>query len=174
MQSLPRRLSGFTLIELLVVIAIIGILSSIVITSLNTARMKGRDAKRLSDIKQIQLALALYADANGGTYPLQLSQLTPSYISVLPTDPNGSSYYNGGQYFYALINVSTPYTPALCNSYHLGAVLEDSSNPALLTDGDFSSSGLRSCTGSVPDFNGNSRDCGSSSSSPDQCFDVEP
>jgi len=59
---------GFTLIELLVVIAIIGILSSVVLASLNTARSKSRDAKRISDVKQIQLALELYYDQNG-SYP---------------------------------------------------------------------------------------------------------
>ncbi|MFA6397853.1 MAG: type II secretion system protein [Candidatus Paceibacterota bacterium] len=61
--------AGFTLIELLVVVAIIGILSSIVLTSLNKARSKGRDARRNSDIHQIQNALAMYYDING-QYPL--------------------------------------------------------------------------------------------------------
>ena len=51
---------GFTLIELLVVIAIIGILASVVLASLNSARKKSRDARRVADIKQIQLALELY------------------------------------------------------------------------------------------------------------------
>lgn len=51
---------GFTLIELLVVIAIIGLLSSIVLASLNTARAKARDAERKSDMKQISNALELY------------------------------------------------------------------------------------------------------------------
>ena len=55
---------GFTLIELLVVIAIIGILSSVVLASLNSARLKGRDARRISDIKQLQTALNLYNDAH--------------------------------------------------------------------------------------------------------------
>jgi len=60
---------GFTLIELLVVIAIIGILATVVTTNLSSARMKGRDAKRLSDIKELQKALDLYSDSCGG-YPL--------------------------------------------------------------------------------------------------------
>ena len=59
---------GFTLIELLVVIAIIGLLSRIVLVSLNSARIKARDARRLSDMRQIQLALELYYD-NNGSYP---------------------------------------------------------------------------------------------------------
>lgn len=57
--------AGFTLIELLVVIAIISMLSSVVMASLNSARSKARDAQRLSDVKQFQLALGLYYDKYG-------------------------------------------------------------------------------------------------------------
>jgi len=59
---------GFTLIELLVVIAIIGILSSVVLASLNSARSKARDSKRLADVKQLQIALEFFYDQNGA-YP---------------------------------------------------------------------------------------------------------
>lgn len=59
---------GFTLIELLVVISIIGLLSSVVLGSLNTARAKARDARRFSDMRQVQLALELYRD-KWGFYP---------------------------------------------------------------------------------------------------------
>lgn len=51
---------GFTLIELLVVIAIIGLLSTLAVVALGSARQKARDSKRLSDLKQIQTALELY------------------------------------------------------------------------------------------------------------------
>lgn len=54
------RKKGFTLVELLVVIAIIGLLSTLAIVALNSARQKSRDAKRVADIKQIQTALELY------------------------------------------------------------------------------------------------------------------
>lgn len=60
---------GFTLIELLVVIAIIALLSSVVLATLSTARMKARDAKRIADIRQVQRAIDLYADDHGGLYP---------------------------------------------------------------------------------------------------------
>ena len=60
--------SGFTLIELLVVIAIISLLATLAITSLNNARIKSRDAKRLADMRQIQISLALYYDKNNN-YP---------------------------------------------------------------------------------------------------------
>ena len=59
---------GFTLIELLVVIAIIGLLSTLAVVALGSARQKARDSKRLSDLKQVQTALELYYTDNS-SYP---------------------------------------------------------------------------------------------------------
>jgi len=59
---------GFTLIELLVVIAIIGILSSVVLASLNTARTKGNYASVKSNLSTIQTQAELDYDNNGGKY----------------------------------------------------------------------------------------------------------
>jgi len=98
---------GFTLIELLVVIAIIGLLASIILVSLNNARAKARDARRLSDWHQIALALELYADANSGYYPsvttvgcsvanwtnILSPALVTTYMSTLPRDPSNSGNY---------------------------------------------------------------------------------
>jgi len=56
---------GFTLIELLVVIAIIGLLASVVLVSLNSARRKARDVRRKVDLEQIVLAMELYYDTSG-------------------------------------------------------------------------------------------------------------
>ncbi len=122
---------GFTLIELLVVIAIIGILSSVVLASLNTARKKGRDARRISDVKQLQLALELYYDNNSSEYPDALSSLAPSYISVVPSDPQSGSYsYDNLTGAGAACSVAS----GVCTNYVLGATLEDAANSALSQD----------------------------------------
>ncbi len=51
---------GFTLIELMVVVAIMGLLAALAVISLNNARQRARDARRISDVKQVQTALELY------------------------------------------------------------------------------------------------------------------
>ncbi len=59
---------GFTLIELLVVIAIIGILSSVVLASLNTARTKGADASVKSNLHNMRAQAELYYSSNSDSY----------------------------------------------------------------------------------------------------------
>ena len=91
---------GFTLIELLVVVAIIGILATVVLTSLSNARERARDAKRLNDVKTIQTALEMYANDNGGKYPSlgwvgshtdSWADLEDMLGTTLPVDPLNTS-----------------------------------------------------------------------------------
>lgn len=99
-----RNNKGFTLIELLVVIAIIGLLSTLAVVSLNNARAKARDAKRVSDIKQISTLIemeaansasggydVLPAECDGSTDDVLLSDCTIGGVALSAiTDPSGS------------------------------------------------------------------------------------
>lgn len=120
---------GFSLIELLVVITIIAILSAVVVVSISGSRSKARDAKRISDIAQIQLALEQYFD-KCRSYPdgitvdsvttIGICKSTESnvplgeFISVVPKDPS-----TGFAYDYAIATNKLDYV--------LKAVLENNS-----------------------------------------------
>lgn len=118
---------GFTLIELLVVIAIIGLLSSVVLAALSTARGQANDARRLADMHNLQAALELYNLKHGG-YPTSNAsgcggwETTGSdaagnnFVSalvadgVLPTgmkDPTPGLENSCGNYAYYRYNAST-------------------------------------------------------------------
>jgi len=117
---MPRHpSSGFTLIELMVVIAIIGVLSSVVLASLNVAKLKANDAKRATDLHAIQTAIEMYATANN-TYPVSPSWawssrcnawpdlasgnvipgLVPTYLPKMPSDPTMDAAANTCCYLY--------------------------------------------------------------------------
>jgi type II secretion system protein G len=100
--------ASFTLIELLVVIAIIGILSGLIVISMNGAVNSANDAKRKSNIDELRKALMMY-NASNGTYPIDGSSspcqigndssctvldpiLKNGYFPSIPLDPSGSYY----------------------------------------------------------------------------------
>ena len=136
---------GFTLIELLVAIAIIGILSAIVLTSMSGTRERAKDGRRISDIKQIQLALELYYDVNS-SYPTEIYGGGLDSFLKISSDPSGS------EYLYSQLSAG--------QDYHLGAVLQQSNK--LLDEDDDATGG----------FDGNSSDCVSGGA--DLCYDVTP
>lgn len=128
-----RTQSGFTLIELLVVIAIIGLLSSVIMFGLNTARVKARDSRRLADLKQLESALELYYTDNN-TYPVPscgsgsdawsdstcwASMIPTKDIPSMPVDPVQSDLggcdttANCHLYHYCVNNTGTGYILAV-------------------------------------------------------------
>jgi prepilin-type N-terminal cleavage/methylation domain-containing protein len=139
---------GFTLIELLVVVAILGLLATIVAVSLTSARARARDARRVSDIRQIELALELYYAAHQ-QYPIGTDASTTAFsllrdegflnMSADPEDPTtGKAYcYTWG----AVTGAVRPY-----QYYHIGAVLENSDSDMLCSDRDFDSGAVSSTT----------------------------
>ena len=163
-----KNKKGFTLIELLVVIAIIGILASVVLASLNTARKKSRDARRIADVKQLQLALELYFDANTaypttaqGTAILLTGCGGAACIPSIPTDPISPGTYT---YF----GCGTPPT-----AYHLGAGLEEQTNPALQSD---LNAVPTACAGSpiVSANEANNADAACAAGTGRSCYDLTP
>jgi len=80
---------GFTLIELLVVIAIIGILSSIVLASLSSARSKGTDAAITSTLSNMRAQAELFASDNNGVYSTTTPSLTSTCITGIFAATNG-------------------------------------------------------------------------------------
>ena len=90
---------GFTLVELLVVIAIIGVLATLVLLQLGTARARARDTKRIADVNQIRTAVEQYFEDHNGNYPTDLystdDPLAPKYITRMPYDPlDANKKYN--------------------------------------------------------------------------------
>lgn len=128
---------GFTLIELLVVVAIIGMLSSVVLASMNSARKKARDARRLADADAMSTALELYYGDNtsypNNTLALASSSaaaLAPTYMARIPTDPALSGTACGATdktYCYG--------TTAALNGYTITIFLEKTGARCRFTEG---------------------------------------
>ena len=115
---------GFTLIELLVVIAIIGLLASVVLVALNSARQKSRDAKRAADMNQMAKALELYFN-DSNTYPTAVggdpSGLVPKYLSRLPNEPTpADGICSSAQNAYTYAKTATGYTFKFCLGDNVG------------------------------------------------------
>lgn len=132
--SVSRK--GFTLIEILIVVAIIAILASVVLIGLGPTQQSGRDARRLSDLHEIQNGLELFYNkcgyypgtapagvcANGATagFNEMATNLVAAGIGVntVPKDPT-----NSGTHIYYFRTDG-----AAASQYILAAVLENQNN----------------------------------------------
>lgn len=125
---------GFTLIELLVVIVIIGILATLATVALGSARTKARDARRLSDVRQMQTALELYFN-DSGSYPATVTQGSTittgsgtTYMAKVPGNPAPAG--EGGcpsaavnsSYIYTQDNGGLSYTILYCLGGTTGSI----------------------------------------------------
>jgi len=132
-KKIMKKNNGFTFIEVLIVVAIIGILASIILVGLSGFRNRGRDTRRVADLREVQNGLELYYTKNG-VYPDttafaggpgsgSLSDILINAgigINVVPDDPNAA----GSDWHYGYCRSGT-------TSYVLGAHLEDSGNSNL-------------------------------------------
>lgn len=120
---------GFTLIELLVVVALIGILSTLVLANLNSARERSRDAQRKADLRNIQTAFRLYYNDNGSYPPSFPTGGNPwivggtTYMSTFPKDPLSTQSYR--------------YTYTDGDNYTIDSCLENKSDDKCVIDAVF-------------------------------------
>jgi prepilin-type N-terminal cleavage/methylation domain-containing protein len=114
---------GFTLIEVLVVVSIIGLLASVVLVGLGGFRSRGRDARRVTDLKSLQNGMELYF-ARNNAYPNALGDLITAGIGItkLPKDPAA-----GADYFYS-------FRTADRQSYVLSARLDATAGDTMFSD----------------------------------------
>lgn len=142
---------GFSLVELLVVVALIALVATIITIGLNQVSVKGRDARRVEDLKELHNALQLYFDANSN-YPTTLSGLAPTYLPVVPRDPIGQVAY--------------PYDQTSGGaSFHLGANLEQEDSQMLNSDADINTITVRGA---------DTASCDGSTSTERHCYDIKP
>lgn len=115
---------GFTLIELLVVIAIIGILATLAVVALGNARARSRDAKRVSDIRQLQSALELFYNDHDRypTYATSGNSLvgytnSTTYMAQIPNFPTPADNCNFATWRGAPSNAYTYWSTGTFSSY---------------------------------------------------------
>jgi len=94
-KKMKRKNNGFTLIELIVSVTIIAVLTVVGMISYTGTSQKARDSRRMADLERIRIALELYRQGTGSTYPADGSlntKLVPNYMQELPVGPKNETY----------------------------------------------------------------------------------
>ena len=119
---------GFTLFELLVSISIIAILTAVAVVSFGGMNKKTRDARRISDVEKIRVALES-AKQIGGTYPVNVGNTAnlTGYLDKWPVGPKNDAYVytrisNSSYRICSTVELSTSVTPSVseCGSIPQG------------------------------------------------------
>jgi type II secretory pathway pseudopilin PulG len=121
MSKTKRQQLGFLLLGLQAAATILGLVASVTLLALNSARAKSRDAKRMADVRQMSAALELYSN-DKNYYPTSTTNsvldtvvgLTPTYIGVLPSYPLPADGGCGSDYLYQTPARPTTYTLTFC------------------------------------------------------------
>ena len=104
-----NKKKGFTLIELIVTVTIIAILTVVGVVSYSGTSKKARDNRRMADLEKIRVALELYRQGTGSTYPGDWDLLVDNgYIQTIPVGPKGSAI--GDTYTYTQTGTGYTYT----------------------------------------------------------------
>lgn len=128
-KTISNKQRGFTVIELLVVIAVIALIAVLILSAVKNVRVKGRDARRVSDIKSIQEGLSmyynnnyLYPDSGGGAIEIDgasdamsAALLGDEVMLGMPIDPfNGSIDAVTYKYYYESLDSQRDYVLQYC------------------------------------------------------------
>jgi len=92
MKKINKKNKGFTLIELIVVVTIIAVLTVVGVVSYSGTNKKARDNRRMIDLNNIKIALELYRQGTGSTYPASIDSLVPLYLGSTLVGPKNDAY----------------------------------------------------------------------------------
>lgn len=131
------RRSGFTIVELLVVVVVVAILATITVVSYTRIQSRAKNAAMLSSARQINQAVSIYKEFNGGAYPSTVNNLCMT-IDNKCTDASGTTIVASNTTLVDEIKKigslpdSVPYASGIRYAYNAAATVDGVSMPAMM------------------------------------------